>query len=327
MKIAVIFPGGIFSAWGVSDGIPRTFRAMGHEVLDFPRARYGQPELSLEALNSCNLIVLSGLEHLLVNEIFGFLDEITQYEWWNEIKVPRAAWYHESAFREDWSFGTNFDAFRRMADVHFFPAIQDAEFFDADDKAKGHSHWLPFGADTEVFKPADTKQDVDVGFVGTLYPKRQEYLRKLQPHCRSWGLLCGGVQVRDITGTDPEATVLRLAENYRRIKVNINLPHLSRLVVTKVYEIMGCQGFLLTPWLGESEASPNMQQFEHMKHFCYYKVDEYRELSRAVEHYLAYPEDRAAIAEAGMKEVHAKHRQDQRLAEMLEKMGLKEALQ
>jgi len=327
MRIAVVFPGGIFSAWGVADGLGATLKRMGHEVLEFPRQRFGQPQIDLDALNSCKLVLLSGLEHFVLNPGYGFFDEITVYEWQHEVKPLKAAWYHETSHREDFSYATHFDQMRRIANEHFFPGIQDAEEFDQEHHAKGHAHWLPFGADTEVFKPGETVKDIECGFVGSLYGKRQAYIQQLAPALKGIALTCGNVTVQDLPGFHPRDTVLRLAENYRRCKVFLNLPTMCDLLVTKVYEVMACGTFMMTPWLGGGYGGPNMKQFKDGEELLYFRPGAVELVAGAIRRGIKDEAVREQIAQAGMKAVHEKHRLDQRLEELIEKCGMKETQQ
>lgn len=143
---------------------------MGHTVLAAPRGRSDSPRITLEAINSCDLLLISSLEMLMHVPALGFFEELFDVKdfrmestltpleriwqlWERGIKVPVAAYYTESFVRPDKTF--DFTALRPFAQEHFFPAVQDAETFDeAHFGAHGHCHWLPFGVDTEVFKAA-----------------------------------------------------------------------------------------------------------------------------------------------------------------------------
>jgi hypothetical protein len=55
------------------------------------------------------------------------------------------------------------------------------------------------------------------------------------------------VQVLELGGVNPRKTAELYAENIRKIKVFVNLPTLSQLAVTKIYEVAACGTPLLTP--------------------------------------------------------------------------------
>lgn len=365
-KICLLYPGTTTAAWSCSDGIVTTLRKMGYKVLEFPRGRADSPKITLEAINKADLFLISGLEHLLrvpplmfLEELFDIKDfkmdsNLTPLErvvqiWEREIKVPVAVYYHESFVRPDYTM--DFTAMRPFGQEHFFPAVQDAETFDEEHfGAHGHCHWLPFGVDTDVFRPmpcfscsgrgfklltndqcdkclgsgqADPVKTADIAFIGLMYGPRQQFLQRLQPHLKDVAIIAGGVQLRDLPdiayadGIPWEEMARRLASNYRKCKVFFNLPSLSQHLVTKVFEVMACGTFLVTPAL-EGSAQKNMELFTHNKHLIYYKELNHAFTNQILREFLAREKDREAIAMAGMHEVRTKHSLKQRLEQILE---------
>lgn len=221
MKLAVFFPNSLWSAWCVSHGLVNTLRRMGHEVEAVPVAP-GAP-MPNQLADGVEGVILSGPEHLKPSKKFS---------------VPSVAWMHETIEREDYG-RLNVDAIKRSADVVFCPGIQDEKY---------GFRFLPFGADTEIFH-ADPLQPKtrDCAFIGLMYPKRQEFLKKLQPHMNGTKLTVGNVQVLEVDGINPRKTAELYALNLRSIKVFVNLPTLSQLAVTKIYEVLACGTALLTP--------------------------------------------------------------------------------
>jgi hypothetical protein len=346
MKIGVFYAQSQFSAWNMSGGIVATLKRMGHEVTDVPIAPNQQPGPlhiqtfkrripNIEVLKSLDAIIVSGPEH-----IAPWLDQgWTKYGWKN-LAVPKAAWYHESFFRDDAMI--DFDQIRWCADEHFFPAIQDAELHDQEAFAEGQSHWLPFGVDTDVFKPGNLRlpsadeetewripKDFNCAFIGLLYDKRKAYLQALAKH-QIPPIYCGNVTVIDLDGFQYEESVRRLAANYRRIKVFMNLPSLSRLLVTKVYEVLATETFLVTPELNtEDRSSENMKLFESGKHLMYYRPSHMGGTAQMLREWISPQKDaeREAIAAAGCAEVRKNHSLEVRLSEILFKLKVKELVQ
>lgn len=390
-KLAVIYCGGNSAAWSVSDGVCETLRKMGHQVLPIPRGRAECPRLTPEALNQADAIIVSGPEHIFRESLQGEQptaysfreDELTTYAWKHEVTKPKLFWYHESCRRDD----TNFRFERRClpyGDFHFFPAIQDAEMYDQEHFAKGRSFWLPFGADTDVFKPlpcpecmpihrkalhdaydrgedplgvgptpagqmailkhpnmqaeiackeclgsgwAKSPKTCDIGFIGMMYQKRQGWLNSYAKHMKEGdpGLAIGNVFVQDIEGIPWKENAVRLAANYRRIAVFLNFPHLSELLVTKVYEVLACGTFLLTPLLTGS-AERNCDHFKHPKrgaeseaHLAYFNPSNLPFVAQMAREFFSREKLREQIAMQGMLEVRAKHSLKHRLEEMLAK--------
>jgi hypothetical protein len=144
--------------------------------------------------------------------------------------------------------------FEGMFDFHFFPDKADAE------KYKGE--WLPLGVDTEMFNRANgcfyPKRDIEVGFIGLMYPKRARFVNELAPHlgdikiayrtsCQSERGLIPAIGVWDFDGLNVRRSMQLLAETYRRIKVFVTFPSLSNVLVAKVLESLACGCLLVAP--------------------------------------------------------------------------------
>lgn len=354
MKICVIFCGSITAGWSAGDGLANAFRKAGHQVLPIPRGRQDCPLLTVAALNVADLIIVSGPEHIFKTHVKGgepngyslTENELTIYEWKHEVKPPKIFMYHESNHREDQTFG--FEDFLSYGDYHFFPAAQDAERYDQEHFAKDRSFWLPFGVDTEVFKPLAchncrggvtkvacplclgtgaerSPKDIDAGFVGLLYPKRQQFLQSLSHHMKQgrdpW-LVVGNVQIMDMDGPAWTDQALRLAMNYRRIKVFMNMPAYSELLVSKIVEIMACGTFVLTPML-EGAAEPNCALFQHAKDLVYYHPTNLPFVVQTVREFVERDEMRERIALAGMSKVIEKYSLKVQVPQILAKVKLK----
>lgn len=328
-RIACFYPGWMPSAWSCSYGIPRTLKRMGHEVVDAPlpmddirreeaasEAEKRRPRLrrgdlpKSEALRDCDLIIVSGTEH-----IGPYIDSL--YPDWSEIKVKKASLLHESCDREDYPAALmgQIERVKRLSDVVYCPAVQDEKY---------GFKYLPFGVDTDIFKPdilaLDANYQVvsgnmppkkyDLAFIGWMYGKRKEFVQKLMPLLDT--TICyGKVQVEDLGGVKILETAELYAQNLREIKVFVNLPTLSQLVVTKVYEVMACGTYLLTPacdpkyaanWDGWPDDVPDI-----------YTDDNFSGTAERIKKAISDDSWREETARKGCEEVHAKHRLDQRL--------------
>src|SRR5712671_7274715 len=80
-----------------------------------------------------------------------------------ERKIPSVAWMHESVEREDYGM-LDVDAIKRTADVIFCPARQDTKY---------GFEFIPFGVDTAMFYSSEAPRDIELAFIGMIYPKRQ----------------------------------------------------------------------------------------------------------------------------------------------------------
>jgi hypothetical protein len=352
MKIAVFYPASRHAAWSAGEAIPGTLRRMGHEVVagampveltspnpqQFENIKADLP--SLEMLQRQDVVLVSGLEHVApwLEAVYG------AYEW-KQLKARRAAWYHESFFRED--FTIDFEALGSWVDEHFFPGIQDAEFFDQESFALGRSHWLPLGVDTTIFRQergltiqkldeslreitfAKTSKKWPIAFIGMMYEKRGRFLQALSRHDFP-RVRIGTVGIEDLAGWDAEGSARRLADNYRRVGVFFNLPALSQLLVSKIYEVMACGTFCLTPMLSADRGiNKNMEPFESGRHLVFYRSSNLPFVAQLLREWSS-PEkeaEREKIAAEGCREVHERHSLEKRLEVILAKCGVKEVVQ
>src|SRR5262249_39844222 len=102
------------------------------------------------------------------------------------------------------------------------------------------------------------ERDIDVAFIGLMYPKRAEFVKQLTPHlgdikikfltgCQSERGLIPAISVFDADGLNIRRSMELLAETYRRIKVFVTFPSLSNVLVAKVLESLACGCTLVAP--------------------------------------------------------------------------------
>jgi hypothetical protein len=268
------------SAWCCAEGIVSVLREMGYNVVDGGNPRLSQ--IPIAHLRNADLIVLGAPEWFAgeLQKHYGFA--------WPTLKARKAAWYAESFHRDDRDF--DFSTVRSLADRHYFPAIQDAEEFGGE--------WLPFGADTSIFWPKSSAVLYDAAFLGTMYRKRAEYLARI-----GYSL----ARIQSVSSPDVRKSFELLADAYCSTRIFVNLPAYSRLLVTKVVEVMACGTFLLTPRLDHPSAYRNMAPFQDCKHLVYYDPHDPEEIARLVYYYLENSSEREAIAAAGRDEVIKNH--------------------
>lgn len=294
LRVAVFHPGSsIRSPYCCSEGLVEILQQLGHEVHSFTNLG-----VTLEQLRSMDMILLSSLEWYAAKLIGSFGDA------WQTIKAPKIAWYVESFERDDQNF--DFEACRRIADWHYFPAIQDAQTYGGT--------WLPFGADTSIFKPSNTPKLYDAAFLGTLYPKRADYVGRINANI---------IRIQSVDDPDKRRSAELLAYACTTPKIFVNLPSLSRLMVTKVTEVMACGTFLLTPKIDHPAALKNMEPFVDRRHLVYYDPARPEEIGELIAHYLAHEDERNAIAASGLAEVREQHTFLQRVQRILSDYALR----
>ena len=315
MKIACFYPRSIASAWSISEGLVEGLRRIGHKTLSCPfdplatvvsRADYP----SRDQLDSCAAIFVSGPEH-----IFKFLHAL--YPDWKHMQVPKIALLHESVQREDYKM-LDVALLKSCADTIFCPAFQDSAY---------GLNYMPFPVDTCMFHPTHgeaqtARRTHGAVFIGTPYGKRRDYYER---HRLADLVKCANVKAIDLDGINVRASSRLLADAYRSIRLLVNLPTLSRLLVTKIGEAMACETCVLTPRLPH-DAADNMREFVGGQDLVYYDPDD-DDLADVIRHYLANDNEREQIARNGCKLIHSKHSLDNRLGEMLAVAGVGGATQ
>lgn len=267
---------GVGSAWGCAEGISRTLTKLGAKVLDL-----GHPLKSaatVDDLNSLDLLILSAPE-------WYFADYERKYESQGlSSRMLKVAWHAESAYRDDQNFNLNFGYIRSRVDKAFYPAIQDAEEFDG--------NYLPFGVDIDIFYPKPIDKQFDCAFLGTLYPKRQQFIKDIGYPI---------TYIQPINERSPEESFGMVAAAYSTTRIFLNLPALSRLLVTKVTEVMACNTLLLQPRLDHTSALRNEAPFLDGVDLVYYDPKNPKSLGDKIKDLLENPEEIKRIANSGYK--------------------------
>lgn len=299
-KVAVFYPNTKTSVWSLSRGLCTTLSRMGYEVLDAT----ANPTPAPAALENQDIIIVSGPE-------YQWERLLAKYPNWEQLKAKKYGWLHETVEREDYDHNPvaregklPIDSIRRLTSTLFTPAAQDEHY--------GFTY-LPFGVDTTVFTPDDKNKDVM--FVGSLYPKRRAFLESHpQLVVRAYKDF---MQYRSEVGFDGYVNLTR------RAMAVLNLPTLSILNSTRVYEALACRAFVVTPDMGVD--SRNYSMFQHEKHLMYYTDSP----ETCFQHVLDVHTDTEQwhrslsklgerIAEAGYEEVKKNHTLEKRLETILQ---------
>jgi glycosyltransferase involved in cell wall biosynthesis len=325
MRLAHFHTNTILSSWSTL-AIPETLRRMGNEVLEgaiptnqqgavihqlgrreFQQAVARMPKW--EDLQKCDAILVSGPEYVLV-----WLNTLYGKEKWCSLNIPRVGFHLETSEREDHNF--HYEQLQDWCNIHFYPSPEDATRF------KGH--YLLGAVDTEMFKPAGVADSqgeceaasggkkYDVGFVGTLYTKRLEFLARLLPLLDDLDFRAGVVAVRDINGERHRNWAELLVENLQQLRIHVGLPSNNiRMMVSRPLETMASGTFLLT-YRTEHDV------FRDGEHCRFYNPENPQELADLVHYYLKHESERESIARAGCQEVRQNFSLQNRLAEVLE---------
>jgi len=329
MRIARFNTGTILSSWSYL-AVASALRSLGHEVFEgviptndfgavmhtltphqYRRVLASMP--TLEQLRSCDIILVSGPDFVMawLHQLYGIAE-------WRKLGACKVAFYLESSGREDYQ--TPYAACAEWFDVHFYPDPGDAERF-------GGHYLVPF-VDIEMFTPCDSHSSgdcdepcrvrhmqqkiYDAAFLGTLYTKRVELLKRLLPLMPEVEFRAGGVAVRDLSGERHREWAQLVVSNLRQIKVHVGLPSVnSRMLVARPFETMACGTFLLTYKTDDDL----LRDGEHCR---IYDPEKPGELAEMIRYYLANEGEREAIARAGLEETRRHYSSTQRMAEVLE---------
>lgn len=307
MKIAAFYSDSPFAGWVQCEGFVAVLRRMGHEVVPIPVPATAQVTKEIadrvnKPIEDCDLVIVSGPEWLR-KWIQHF------YPAWDKLKMPKVSWYHESFVRED--FTLNYKDYEGMFDFHFFPDRADAEKYSGE--------FLPLGVDTEIFNAGHSTRDIEVGFIGLMYPKRAQFVQELTPHlgdikikymaaCQSERGLIPAIGVWDADGLNIRRSMQLLAETYRRIKVFVTFPSLSNVLVAKVLEAMACGCYLIAP--KQPIQLVGMSEYEG----AYQCAEEIR--------WAVQNPDRMASRLQLMELIRREHRMEVRFEEIFQKVGV-----
>jgi hypothetical protein len=336
MRIALFIIRNLLASHYSLFGYRETLERMGHTVLEcaFPSNNVQvTPEIISRAPGVVQLLECDICFSTYHEYVQPWLERIYPLEQWLTLmnKVPVIARFDESMDRGDLWLPHRMPTLKKWATHYSFPAAQDAEKYGGE--------WLPYGADTTIFNPGTEWQFVDgpktsfntkgkmvegpvgkkydLGFIGTLYPKRQEYLQKLIMHVgKKTTFYCGNVIVHDLGGIRERETTELLAENYRQIRIFFCLPPMSRLLVEKIFDVMACDTMVMYPRFPD-DAAKNLSLFEDEKHIVYYELGFFANNGKQVKYYLEHHEEVKKIACAGGELVRSEYTLEQMLAKML----------
>lgn len=338
MKIAFFYPDASFAPWSMGLGLARALERAGHVVLAgklpvgdgvslaaFDEMKAKLP--TLEALGDTDLVLVSGPELIVpwLEAVYG------KYEWKHSIKGRKLAWYQSPFFNDQ--VNINFDYLSYFADEHFFPAVQDVDFFDQEGLAKGRAHWLPFGVDTKMFdagKRLDPRVDrrFDLVHIGSFGEKAGKYMGALSQHEHP-PVRVAEVKVVDLEGFLETETAHLLALNLRAVKIFVNFPGPNYLEA-KLLEAMACGAMVLTPLLTAARGTDaNHSMFENGTHWLCYAAGNVPSVARLLRTWASdeKAEEREKIAVTGLAEVRMNHSIDMRLETMFARLGVKEVVQ
>lgn len=211
----------------------------------------------------------------------------------------------------------------RLVDAMFTTCVPEVATYRG--AGVGRVHYLPQGLDPEVDRPVDRVPDrfrCDVAFVGNGHHRHR--VAVLEAVAREGRLQIRGPGWEWARGTLPVAGGAIYGRDYARavagaaISLGANpLPEMASLygsASNRMWKVMGCGGFYLGEWVGGMDAFARAGE-----HCAWYRTP--AEAAAQVRRYLADPESRTRIAEAGRRHALAHHTYAHRLRLLLEGRG------
>jgi len=325
MRIAVFHTATILSSWTVLTAADE-FRRMGHEVFEgsipvdangavlntltqeqFEYYRAAMPTPA--QLDGCDLVLVFGPEY-----VGNWLNSLYGEQGWRNLRCGvKAACYLETSREAGRDF--RYERYRDGYDLHFYPARSDVERF-------GGIQSQPC-IDTRMFSPdhpaaldsggALNEKKYEAGFVGSIYPKRAEFLTRLLPLLNGLDFRAGYVVARDLSGELPRLWTELLVNNIRQLRIHVGLPSNNvHMTVSRPFETLACGTFLLTYRTSDSF-------FADGEHCRFYDPDRPEELAGLIRYYSTHAEEREEIARSGCRYVRRMFSREKRLAELLER--------
>ncbi len=166
-------------------------------------------------------------------------------------------------------------------------------------EALPRSEWLPLACDPEWHQAGAESVNWDVAFVGTEGGvPRKFYLQALRER-----------YAKGYIGT---ADYRQLGAIYGQACIGFNYS-IAGDVNMRMFEVM-CAGALL---MTNATTEPEMRKlgFQDRRHLVFYRTPD--ELMTGIDHFLASPDERRAIAQAGRELVRSRHTYAQRLRQLL----------
>ena len=231
-------------------------------------------------------------------------------------------------------FPLMWDSYEKVGPYYdfFFTSATDAlEIYKKAGNTNGY--WLPFACDQELHQKITLTEDEwrqyqsDICFIGTCYNERIEILEHLTDfNVAIWGPGWDKVPEQSslrkfIRGGPLQPREWVKALSASKIGLNIlgyqyDIPGLivdekeCRMTNTRLFELFGCGVLQMV-----NARADVLTLFKDGEHGCFFKDG--KDLKALVKKYLDNPGERERIAQAGQKEVLAKHTYKHRIEEML----------
>lgn len=216
----------------------------------------------------------------------------------------RCPWPGSSAPSAYWAIDTHLDfewALEESGRFDFVFAAQRDGVQELERLGIKHALWLPLACDPEIHRSGNLEKIWDVSFVGHVLGGERQRLLEL-------------IRQRFPKGFIGQKYFKEMAKVYAQSKIVFNRS-VRNDVNMRVFEALASGSLLIT---NDLESNGQAELFRDQEHLVVYGDDE--ELFAKIACYLANDALREGIAQAGQKEVLAKHTYDHRMEQLLEEV-------
>lgn len=167
-------------------------------------------------------------------------------------------------------------------------------------------YWLPPCCDPVVHADQQLERIYDVGFVGQVssaYPERLQLLQAIEQKHR----------VNDYRRSYYREEMARI---YSQAKIVVNISHSNAIIPMRFFEAPAAGAMLLTAHSAVNGQDELLREGEE-----YVSFTGLQDALDKIDYYLAHPDARQRIAQAGQAAVLARHTYAQRMAQLLQTVG------
>lgn len=274
--------------WGAEHHVRAALEELGHEVRAFDY-RKGEGHKAV-GVSADLTLVLKG-EGIPPHIIEQFCKPTVL--WYGELIHQRPVIADEVSIQKVKELAYNVAAFDFVFH-HDYTALETVKSLGA-----RRVFWMPnSGVNPSFHRKLNIPKVYDVGFSGTLSPRRIEMLNYLDVQ---------GVQVvfAQVYGED-----FNLFINKCKIFINLHFTELLN-TETRLHEILGAGTFALTEEISMTD------MYVDGKHLVYWKLHDFEDLYTKIKYYLKNESEREKIAFKGYKLVHFKYKYTDRCNQLL----------
>ncbi|MBD3169712.1 MAG: glycosyltransferase [candidate division Zixibacteria bacterium] len=166
------------------------------------------------------------------------------------------------------------------------------------------SYVYPNRIDKDVYRKMKVKKEYDVNFIGSLTPRREEFLNYIMEKTN--------YEVNFTTTYDIEEQVRIFNESRINLHINFAPYHLETTVNLRVFDVLSCGCFML------SEGVEHDEMFKDGEHLAFFKPGDKDDMVQKIDYYIKNSRERNSIAKQGRKYLHENYSVDDTVLALLD---------